>query len=212
MTLTSPKKIRRTTQGKSPLRELNRTDNPRLATRGLLKCLLLGLLAAGSFGATFARASGMRFRYDPSRPKFDVVTVVELGDIDRGYRAIDTAGKDARLYSLTCPLMLGAIHVAIPKYTKGKLPLVAKNKEGQPLKSKVEALDDPRSNTPDLLPPTGKVDSASVATSGTKDNVREIKEWQAIMDHLRSLPAKKGELPVIPVDARAAEMRAIKAG
>ena len=40
--------------------------------------------------------------------------------------------------------MLGLILVAIPKYTKGKLALVPKNKEGQPLKSKVEALDDPR--------------------------------------------------------------------
>jgi len=43
--------------------------------------------------------------------------------------------------------------------------------------------------------------------------VREIKEWQAIMDHLRSLPAKsKGELPIVPVDGRAAEVRAIKVG
>jgi len=40
---------------------------------------------------------------------------------------------------------------------------------------------------------------------------RDIKGWQAIMDHLRSLPVKtKGELPVIPVDARAAEVRSIK--
>jgi len=31
------------------------------------------------------------------------------------------------------------------------------------------------------------------------------------MDHLRSLPVKnKGELPMIPVDVRAAEVRAIK--
>jgi hypothetical protein len=42
--------------------------------------------------------------------------------------------------------------VAIPKYTKGKLPLQANKKDGQPLNSKVEALDDPRSDTPDLLP------------------------------------------------------------
>ena len=117
------------------------------------------------------------------------------------------------MYSLTCPLMLGQIIVAIPKYTKGKLALVAKNKEGQPLKSKVEALDDPRGNTPDLLPPPGTVDKSSVATGTGKDAVREIKEWQAIMDHLRSLPVKsKGELPMIPVDERAAEVRAIKVG
>ena len=81
-------------------------------------------------GEYFPRASGMRFRYDLSRPKFDVVTAIEIGDLDRGYKAIDITGKDARLFSLTCPLMLGMILVAIPKYTKGKLPLVAKNKDG----------------------------------------------------------------------------------
>ena len=105
------------------------------------------------------------------------------------------------------------IVVAIPKYTKGKLALVPKNKEGQPLKSKVEALDDPRDDTPDLLPPPGTTDKDSVAIVRGKGAVREIKEWQAIMDHLRSLPVKKpGELPMIPVDERAAEVRAIKAG
>src|SRR5450631_853563 len=34
-------------------------------------------------GEYFPRASGMRFRYDPSRPQFDVVTAIEMGDIDR---------------------------------------------------------------------------------------------------------------------------------
>ncbi len=164
-------------------------------------------------GEYFPRASGMRFRYDPSRPRFDVVTAIELGDLDRGYKAIDLSGKDERLYSLTCPLYLGQMIVAIPKYTKDKLALVAKNKEGQPLISKVEALDDPRSGTPDLLPPAGTVDKGSIATGAGKDAVREIKEWQAIMDHLRRLPVKKkGELPLIPVDERAAEVRAIKEG
>ena len=57
------------------------------------------------------------------------------------------------------------------------------------------------------------MDRSSVATAPGKGAVREIKEWQAIMDHLRSLPVKSpGELPVIPVDERAAEVRAIKAG
>jgi 5'-nucleotidase len=57
------------------------------------------------------------------------------------------------------------------------------------------------------------VDKDSVATGAGNDGVREIKEWQAIMDHLRSLPVKsKGELPMIPVDDRAAEVRAIKVG
>jgi 5'-nucleotidase len=164
-------------------------------------------------GEYFPRASGMRFRYDPSRPKYDVVTAIEVGDLDRGYSAIGITGKDERLYSLTCPLMVGQIVVAIPKYTKGKLALVPKNKDGQPLKSKVEALDDPRDDTPDLLPPAATMDQTSIDTVTQKGAIREIKEWQAIMDHLRSLPVKSpGELPVIPVDERAAEVRAIKVG
>ena len=163
-------------------------------------------------GEFFPRVSGMRFNYDLSRPRFDVVTAIELGDLKRGYRPIDITGEKGILYSLTCSLMLAQILVGIPKYTKGKLPLVPKNKNGQPLNSKVEALDNPRSSTAQLMPPPGTVDKSSVATGTGKGAVREIKEWQAIMDHLRKLPVKaKGELPVIPVDENAAEVRALKA-
>jgi 5'-nucleotidase / UDP-sugar diphosphatase len=164
-------------------------------------------------GEYFPRTSGVRFRYDPSRPKFDVVTAIELGDLDRGYRAIDITGNDSRLYSLTCSLYVGLILNAIPKYTKGVLAVVPKNKAGHPLTSRVDALEDPRGSTPDMLPPSGTTDKASLATAAGAGPVREIKEWQAIMDYLRSLPVKStGELPTIPVDARAREVRAIKAG
>ena len=110
--------------------------------------------------------------------------------------------------------MLGQIIVAIPKYTKGKLPLVPKNKDGQPLKSKVEALEAPADlHAPYLLPLAGSVDKDSVHTETHKGAFREIKEWQAIMDYLRALPVKTpGELPIIPVDGRAKEVRALKTG
>jgi 5'-nucleotidase/UDP-sugar diphosphatase len=180
-----------------------------------LKALLEFFLidSAAHPGEYFPRASGLRFHYDLSRPQFDVVTAIELGDLDRGYRAIDISAADPQLYSLSCPLMLGMIITAIPKYTKGKLALVAKNRQGQPLTSKVDALDDPRQSTAHLLAPKGMLDASSVATGTEGGAVREIKEWQAIMDHLRRLPVSKpGELPVIPVDERAAEVRAIKLG
>jgi len=177
--------------------------------KNLLEFLLID--NAAHPGEYFPRASGMRFRYDPSRPRFDVVTAIELGDLDRGYQAIDITGADARLYSLTCPLMLGPIIVAIPKYTKGKLPLVPKKKDGTPLTSKVDALEMPPENSGYLLPPPGTTDASSVDVETGASAGREIKEWQAIMDHLRNLPVKKpGELPVIPVDERAAEVRGIK--
>lgn len=115
--------------------------------------------------------------------------------------------------SLTCPLMLGPIIVAIPKYTKGKLALVPKKKAGTPLTSRVDALEMPRENSGYLLPPPGTTGPASVATAVGKNAGRETREWQAIMDHLRKLSVKsKGELPVVPMDARAAEVRAITAG
>ena len=117
------------------------------------------------------------------------------------------------MYSLTCPLYLGAIVVGIPTYTKGRLTLVPKNKDGQPLTSRVEALEAPRRHTPYLLPPRGTTDKNSVATTTEEGAVREIKEWQAIMDYLRSLPVEgQNELPTIPVDERAAEVRAIRVG
>ena len=40
-----------------------------------------------------------------------------------------------------------------------------------------------------------------------------FRPWQSIMDYIRKLPIKaKGELPEIPVDERAKEVRAIKLG
>ncbi len=179
-----------------------------------LKNLLEFMLANNpDSGELFPRASGMRFRYDPARPKYDVVTAIEIGDLDRGYRAIDISGNNERLYSVTTSLYMGKIVTAIPKYSKGKLALVAKNKKGQPLNSRTEAVSDPRRDTPDLLPPPATTDKDSVDTVAENGAVREIKEWQAIMDHIRGLPVKsQGELPVIPVDGRAAEVRAIRAG
>jgi 5'-nucleotidase/UDP-sugar diphosphatase len=164
-------------------------------------------------GEMFPRVSGMRFYFDKSRPMLDAVTAIELGDLDRGYRKIDISGNDARLYSLTCPLMVGQIIVGIPKYTKGKLAFAPKTKSGEPFTSKTEALDSPHHYSGYMLSPPGTVDKRSVETGTANGVVGEIKEWHAITEHLRSLPAKsKGELPTIPVDRRAAEVRAIKVG
>jgi 5'-nucleotidase / UDP-sugar diphosphatase len=71
----------------------------------------------------------------------------------------------------------------------------------------------PPQNLGYLLAPLAKVDR-SMSTRGREPPLStRSKEWQAILDYIRSLPVKaKGELPVIPVDEGAAEVRAIKAG
>ena len=162
-------------------------------------------------GEFYPRASGMRFRYDPGRPQFDVVTAIEVGDLDHGYTPIDITGTDERLYSLTTPLYVGAILLTIPTITKGALTLVAKGKDGDTLTSRVEALERPRSSTPDLLTPHHTIDKASLATANPDGTIREIKEWQAVMDHLRRLPVNDGDdLPLFPLDEHTTELRAIK--
>ncbi len=165
-------------------------------------------------GDYFPRASGLRFTYDPARPKFDMVTEVALGDLDRGYSAIDITGGDDQIYGVTCPLFFALMVIAIPKFTGGKLALVSKNKHGQPLQSRIEAIAVPAPVTPDLpLPQTGtSIDVAEVVGSSAGGTPVEIKEWQAIMDYLQALPAAvAGELPIVPTDARANEPRFIRA-
>jgi 5'-nucleotidase len=60
-------------------------------------------------GEMFPRVSGMRFRYDPARPRFDVVTAIEVGDFDTGYRPIDMSAAAKQLYGFTSPLMFAMI-------------------------------------------------------------------------------------------------------
>ncbi len=68
----------------------------------------------------------------------------------------------------------------------------------------------PRDNVAEMLAPNGIVmdKDETVLTTG---KVTEIKEWKAIMDYLGRLPVNKGsKLPVVPVDARASEVRALR--
>jgi 5'-nucleotidase len=163
-------------------------------------------------GEYFPRCSGLKFTYDTARPKYDVVTGIELGEFSKGYKTIDISGTEGKLYSLTCPLYLGMIIVAIPGYTKGLLTLQPKNALGIPLKSKVEALALPDVNLAEMLPPAGiKLDNQGAVLR--TNSVTEVKEWQAIMDYMHKLPVVKGsQLPVIPVDERAVEVRYVLAG
>jgi 5'-nucleotidase len=102
--------------------------------------------------------------------------------------------------------------IAIPKFTDGKLALVAKNKHGQPLQSRVEAIAVPAQLTPDVMPQRGSsIDVAEMVELSAEGSPIEIKEWQAIMEHLQALPAAAaGELPIVPTDARATEPRFVR--
>ena len=182
-------------------------------TAGELKNLLEFFLVANSARPSeyFPLTSGMKFHYSPSRPRFDKVTRIELGDAGRGYRLLDTSSNDKVLYSVGCSSSVSLILAGVPRTTKGRLQLVPKNRHGQPLQSLAEALVIPRKKaSPYPPPPRGTVDKSSIATIQRGSGLQEIKEWQAIMDYMRSLPrSNKGELPILGVGENATEIRAV---
>lgn len=163
-------------------------------------------------GDYFPRTSGLRFTYDPSRPPLDQVTEIAMGDIDSGYSPINITGADGRIYGVTCPLFFALMLTAIPKFTQGKLSFTARDREGRPLKSRVDAIPVPERETPDLLPEAGiSIDSLDMLGTSASGGPVEIKEWQAIMEYMKALPVTgPGALPIVPTDARASELRFIR--
>jgi hypothetical protein len=64
---------------------------------------------------------------------------------------------------------------------------------------------------PDLLPPVGTREAASISPATGAANPVEIKEWRAIMEHLQTIPvAVEGDPPIISADQRAIEVRFIR--
>jgi len=160
-------------------------------------------------GQYFPRVSGMRFTYDPSKPEFDMVEKIEIGDLPSGYRSIDISESSNELFSFTCPLYAGLLLVAAPKLTEGALEFTPKKKDGTPIKFRTEALVDPRNSTsPYLLSDHASIESDVAVTDGPQ---HEIKEWQAIMDYLAHLPDKNSEsISVLHMNDRAKEIRAVR--
>lgn len=160
-------------------------------------------------GEYFPRVSGMRFRYDPSRPRFDAVTEIELGDIDQGYRPINISESATQLYSVACNLYFGLIMKQIPARTKGKLSLVPKKPDGSPLETRADVLPE-RQTGAYLLPPRGTTDPQSAVHVEGSSSEMEIKEWQAIMNHLKAMPTKNEQgVTLLQIDERSMENRSI---
>jgi 5'-nucleotidase len=137
------------------------------------------------------------------------VTRIELGDLSRGYRAIDISGASKELYSLAGNLYLGLMLASMPRQTNGALSFAPKKKDGTPLGSRADALPTEQSG-PYLLPPKGTIDMEQVVPEPTAAASMEIKEWQAIMGFLKSLPMKNAQgITVLAMDERAREDRSL---
>ncbi|MFH6598770.1 bifunctional UDP-sugar hydrolase/5'-nucleotidase [Ectopseudomonas khazarica] len=156
--------------------------------KSLLEVLLLAYQLRDS-DSYYPRVSGVRFTYNPWRVPFDRVSRIEIGDPVKGYRDLDL--DDTRLYSIGATSYVGSFTWLVPDLTKGLLDVIPKNAAGRPLPRIEDAIVDQEPNTP---------------------GVQELKEWQALLDHIRSLPDLDGDgLADIPTTGAAAEARMIRA-
>ncbi|MGK8438051.1 bifunctional metallophosphatase/5'-nucleotidase [Ectopseudomonas hydrolytica] len=156
--------------------------------KSLLEVLLLAYQLRDS-RSYYPRVSGVRFTYNPWRVPFDRVSRIEIGDPVAGYRELDL--NDTRLYSIGATSYVGSFTWLVPDLTKGLLDVVPKDAEGRPLPRIEDAIVDQDPNT---------------------EGVQELKEWKALLDHIRSLPDLDGDgLADIPTTGAAAEERMIRA-
>lgn len=156
--------------------------------KSLLEVLLLAYQLRDS-DSYYPRVSGIRFSYNPWRVPFDRVSRIEIGDPHGGYRDLDL--DDTRLYSIGATSYVGSFTWLVPSLTKGLLDVIPKDADGRPL---------PR------------IEDAIVDQDPDKEGVQELKEWQALLDHIRNLPDLDGDgLADIPTTGAAAEARMIRA-
>ena len=156
--------------------------------KSLLEVLLLAYQLRDS-DSYYPRVSGVRFTYNPWRVPFDRISRLEIGDPVKGYRDLDL--DDTRLYSIGATSYVGSFTWLVPDLTKGLLSVTPKDAEGRPL---------PR------------IEDAIVDQDPDTDGVQELKEWQALLDHIRRLPDLDGDgLADIPTTGVAAEVRMIRA-
>lgn len=155
--------------------------------KSLLEVLLLAYQLRDS-RSYYPRVSGVRFSYNPWRVPFDRVSRIEIGDPVAGYRELDL--DDTRLYSIGATSYVGSFSWLVPDLTKGLLDVVPKDADGRPL---------PR------------IEDAIVDQDPQAEGVQELKEWQALLDHIRSLPDLDGDgLADIPSSGAAAEPRMLR--
>ena len=118
----------------------------------------------------YPRVSGIRIHYNPLRLPFDRVYRIEIGDDEKGYEPISLSGNDGKYYSFACTLFVGKFVWAMEKLSLGILSASPKDEKGREIPNPIEAIIDG-----DKAP-----------------GIQEIKEWQALINHLKSLPDVDG--------------------
>ncbi|MGE8500553.1 MAG: bifunctional metallophosphatase/5'-nucleotidase [Pseudomonas sp.] len=155
--------------------------------KNLLEVLLLAYQMRDS-KSYYPRVSGLRFSYNPFRVPFDRVSRIDIGDAVRGYLPLDL--KDDRLYSIGATSYVGSFTWLVSDLTRGILTVQPKDAEGRPIT---------------------EIKAAIIDTDPERPGVQEYKEWQGLLDYIRSLPDTDGDgLADIPTTGAATEQRMLR--
>jgi len=136
----------------------------------------------------YLQPSGLRFYFNPNRTVFDRVYEIELADA-ASFHTLDLSEDGARLYKVGCNIYNATFIKLIGDFTYAFLSMTPKDSTGRPIADLKSALVDARPDLP---------------------GVQELKEWQALLDYVRTFPDSDGDgIPNIPERYREPQTRII---
>jgi len=119
----------------------------------------------------YLQISGLRCTYNPRRVIFDRVTDIETGSEEEGYQPLDYSKSNRKLYRVAANIYNASFLKLVGHLTYSMLDIVPKDKNGMPLKKLSAALVDGNKSLP---------------------GIQELKEWQGIIQYVRSFPDTNG--------------------
>ncbi|PKN18279.1 MAG: bifunctional metallophosphatase/5'-nucleotidase [Deltaproteobacteria bacterium HGW-Deltaproteobacteria-6] len=126
----------------------------------------------------YLQISGLRFTYNPHRMLFDRVTAMEIGSEEEGYAPLDYSASNKKLYRVAANIYNATFLKSVGKFTYSLLEIVPKDKNGAPIQ---------------------KLSAAIIDGNKSRPGVQEIKQWQGVMQYVRSFPDTNGNgIPDVP--------------